>query len=51
MSQNLKTENYKNLPMTQKEVPLTENEQPVLRHVCGCIVFTLKKKYYLLSKS
>ena len=41
----------KNLPMTPKEVPLNDNEQHILRYVSGYIVFALKKKYNLLSKS
>ena len=41
----------KNLPMTPKEVPLNDNEQQILRYVSGYIVFALKKKYNLLSKS
>ena len=42
---------YKNLPMTAKEVLLTDNEQQILPHVCEYTVFALKKKYNLLSKS
>ena len=37
--------------MTPKEVPLNDNEQQILRYVSGYIVFALKKKYNLLSKS
>ena len=42
---------YKNLPVTPKEVPLNDNEQQILRYVSGYIVFSLKKKYNLLSRS
>ena len=44
-------EKYKNLPMTPKELLLNDNEQQILRYVSGYIVFALKKKYNLLSKS
>ena len=42
---------YKNLPVTPKAVHLNDNEQQILRYVSGHIVFSLKKKYNLFSKS
>ena len=36
---------YKTLPVTPKEVPLSDNEQQILQYVSGYIVLTLKKKY------
>ena len=42
---------YKNLTVTPKEVPLNDNEQQILCYVSMYIVFALKTKYTLLSKS
>ena len=42
---------YENLLRTPKEVPLTDNENQILQHVSGYIVFAINKKYNLFSKS
>ena len=42
---------YENLLRTPKEVSLIDNENQILQHVSGCIVFALNKKYNLFSKS
>ena len=42
---------YENLLRTPKEVPLIDNENQILQHVIGYIVFAINKKYNLFSKS